>query len=254
LCPAAAAGIALEGGLVLEQLELLLELQEIDADLADMSRQGELLPVRIDELESERARVRAVQQEKEHALEEAKKERQHREHELEDATVRINELKAKQIVIRTNEEYAALTHEIGFAKQDISDLEDGVLKLLEETEELSKDAERAGAEAGEAERTIDESVSELRASLDELNDALAVRKDERLRIAMRVDESLLRWYEGILRSKGDCALAQVVDGACSGCYKSLPPQTVIEVKRATRFTECDGCGRLLYWRREKDVG
>ena len=254
MCPAAAAGITLEGGLVLEQLELLLELQEIDADLADMSRQGELLPVRIDELESERARVRAVQQEKEHALEEAKKERRQREHELEDATVRINELKAKQIVIRTNEEYAALTHEIGFAKQDISDLEDGVLKLLEETEELSEDAERAGAEAVEAERTIDESVGELRASLNELNDALAVRKDERLRIAMRVEESLLRWYEGILRSKGDCALAQVVDGACSGCYKSLPPQTVIEVKRATRFTECDGCGRLLYWRREKDVG
>jgi predicted nucleic acid-binding Zn-ribbon protein len=254
LCPAAAAGIVLEGGLVLEQLGLLLELQEIDADLADMSRQGELLPVRIDELESERARVRAVQQEKEHALEEAKKERQHKEHELEDATVRINELQAKQIVIRTNEEYAALTHEIGFAKQDISDLEDGVLKLLEETEELSEGAERAGAEAVEAERTIGESVSELRASLDELNDALAVRKDERLRIAMRVDESLLRWYEGILRSKGDCALAQVVDGACSGCYKSLPPQTVIEVKRATRFTECDGCGRLLYWRRETDVG
>ena len=254
MCPAAAAGIAFEGGLVLEQLELLLELQEIDADLADMSRQGELLPVRIDELESERARVRAVQQEKEHALEEAKKERQHREHKLEDATIRINELKAKQIVIRTNEEYAALTHEIGFAKQDVSDLEDGVLKLLEETEELSEDAEQAGAEAVEAERTIDESVSELRARLDELNDALAVRKDERLRIAMRVDESLLRWYEGILRSKGDCALAQVVDGACSGCYKSLPPQTVIEVKRATRFTECDGCGRLLYWRREKDVG
>ncbi len=239
---------------MLEQLELLLELQEIDADLADLLRQGELLPVRIDEFESERARVRAVQQEKERALEEAKKERQHREHELEDATVRINELKAKQIVIRTNEEYAALTHEIGFAKQDISDLEDSVLKLLEETEELSEDAERAGAEAVEADRTIDESVSELRDRLDELNDALAVRKDERLRIAMRVDESLLRRYEGILRSKGDCALAQVVDGACSGCYKSLPPQTVIEVKRAARFTECDGCGRLLYWRKEKDVG
>ncbi len=239
---------------MLEQLELLLELQEIDADLADLLRQGELLPVRIDEFESERARVRAMQQEKERALEEAKKERQHREHELEDATVRINELKAKQIVIRTNEEYAALTHEIGFAKQDISDLEDSVLKLLEETEKLSEDAERAGAEAVETDRTIDESVSELRDRLDELNDALAVRKDERLRIAMRVDELLLRRYEGILRSKGDCALAQVVDGTCSGCYKSLPPQTVIEVKRAARFTECDGCGRLLYWRKEKDVG
>ena len=88
---------------MLEQLELLLELQKIDTDLADMSRQGELLPIRIDEFESERARVRTVQQEREHALEEAKKERQHKEHELEDATIRMNELKAKQILINTME-------------------------------------------------------------------------------------------------------------------------------------------------------
>ena len=239
---------------MLEQLELLLELQEIDTDLADLSRQGELLPVRISEFESEGARIRAAHQEKEFALQEAKKERQHREHELEDATVRVNDLKAKQLVIKTNEEYAALTHEIAFASQDISDLEDGILTRLEEIDQLAADVEKAGAEMAEAERGIDESVSELQARRDELNDALAIRKDERLRIAMRIDASALRRYEGIFRSKGDCALAPVVDGACSGCYKSLPPQTVIEVKRATRFIECDGCGRILYWRRETDVG
>ncbi len=239
---------------MLEQLELLLELQKKDIDLADLSRQGELLPVRIEELESERERVRAVHQAKEVALDEAKKERQHGERELEDATVRINDLKAKQLLIKTNAEYAALTHEIAFAQQGISDLEDGILRLLEETEELAADLEQAGAEVAEVERGIDKSVSELRARVDELNDTLAVRKDERLRIAMRVDASLLRRYEGIFRSKGDCALACVENGACSGCYKSLPPQTVIEVKRATGFKECDGCGRILYWRRETDVG
>ena len=239
---------------MLEQIELLLELQKIDTDLVDLSRQGELLPVRIDEFESEKARVRASHQEMERALEEVKGERRRSERELEDATARINNLQAKQLLIKTNEEYAALTHEIAFARQGISDLEDGILKLLEETEQMAADAEQAGAEATEAERGIDENVSELRARLDKLNDALAIKKDERLRIAMRVDESTLRWYEGILRSKGDCALARLVDGACSGCYKSLPPQTVIEVKRATGFTECDGCGRLLYWLQETDVG
>ena len=239
---------------MLEQLELLLELQTKDIDLADMLRQGELLPARIDELESERERVRAAHQVKEAALSEARKERQHGENELEDATLRINDLKAKQLLIKTNAEYAALTHEIAFAQQGISDLEDGILKLLEETEELAADLERASVEVAEIERGIDKSVSELRARLDELNDTLVIRKDERKRIAMRVDASLLRRYEGIFRSKGDCALARVENGACSGCYVSLPPQTVIEVKRSTGFKECDGCGRILYWQRETDVG
>ena len=239
---------------MLEQLELLLELQKKDIDLADMLRQGELLPVRIDELKSERESVRAAHQVKELALAEAMKERQHREHELEDATIRINDLKAKQLLIKTNAEYAALTHEIAFAQQGISDLEDGILKLLEETEEMAAGLELAGTELSEVERGIDKSVSELRTKLDELNDVLVVRKDERQRIAMRVDEPLLRRYEGIFRSKGDCALAYVENGACSGCYMSLPPQTIIEVKRTTGFRECDGCGRILYWRRETDGG
>jgi len=237
-----------------EQLELLLELQEIDADIADLVRQSELLPVRIGEFESERERVCLAQQVAEEALEEAKKERAHKENELEDATIRINDLKAKQMVIKTNAEYAALTHEIGFASQGISDIEDVILRLLESIEQLTADAEAAAAAATEAQLAIDKKVAEFQARLDELGGELAVRTDERLRIAMRVDASLLRRYEGIMRSKGDCALAEVSDGACSGCYKSLPPQTVIEVKRSSRFIECDGCGRILYWRQESDVG
>jgi predicted nucleic acid-binding Zn-ribbon protein len=239
---------------VLEQLELLLQLQEIDLDLADLVRQSELLPVRIGEFESEKERIRNAQKEREDELAEAKKARQHKERELEDATIRINDLKAKQLAIKTNAEYAALTHEIEFAGQEISDIEDSILKLLEEVERMSEETEKAGSEADEAVRAIDEQVGELKSKLDEFADALAIRKDERLRVAMRVEEAALRRYEGILRSKGDCAIAEVVDGACSGCYKSLPPQTVIEVKRAGGFTECDGCGRILYWRREADVG
>jgi hypothetical protein len=239
---------------VLEQLELLLQLQEIDYDLADLVRQSELLPVRIGEFESEKERIRSAQQEKEDELAEAKKARQHRERELEDATIRLNDLKAKQLAIKTNAEYAALTHEIEFARQEVSDIEDGILKLLEEIERMSEENEKAGVEAAEAVRAINEQVGELRGKLDEFTGALAVKKDERLRVAMRIEESALRRYEGILRSKGDCAIAEIVDGACSGCYKSLPPQTVIEVKRAGRFTECDGCGRILYWRPEADVG
>ena len=237
-----------------EQLELLLELQEIDADIADLVRQSELLPVRIGEFESERERVCSAQIEAEQALEEAKKQRSHKEHELEDATIRINDLKAKQMVIKTNAEYAALTHEIGFASQEISDTGDRHAKLLEVIEGLAANAEAATTAATEAQTDIDEKVKGLQARLDELSGELAVKKDERLRIAMRVDELLLRRYDGIMRSKGDCALAEVSDGACSGCYKSLPPQTVIEVKRSSKFIECDGCGRILYWRRESEVG
>jgi len=239
---------------VLEQLELLLELQEIDSDLSDLLFESETLPQRIERLEEQKKAATAERDEKEAALEEARKEHRRRERDLEDVTARISDLKSKQLVIKTNEEYAALTHEIGFATQDMADIEAATFKLLEDIEALSADATRAAEAAADAERDIDEKIGELRKQLGELSDAIAVKKDERLRIAMRVEGPILRKYESILRSKGDRAIAAIEDGACSGCYKSLPPQTVIEVKRAQRFTECDGCGRILYWRRETSDG
>jgi predicted nucleic acid-binding Zn-ribbon protein len=239
---------------VLEQLELLLELQKIDADLLELRSQSETLPAGIQRLEEQIAVAAGERDAKQSALEEAKKEHRKRERELEDVTARINDLKSKQIVIKTNEEYAALTHEIEFAKQDMSDIEDAGLKLLEDIEKLSGEASAAADAASESEREIGAKIAELRGRLNEINDEVAVRNDERLRIAMRVEGRILRRYEGILRSKGDSALARIEDGACSGCYKSLPPQTVIEVKRADKLTECDGCGRILYWTREEEDG
>jgi predicted nucleic acid-binding Zn-ribbon protein len=239
---------------LLEQLELLLQLQDIDIELAELEGEHAMLPRELAALEDERVRACEDVETRAQVLEEAKKARARRERDLEDANAKINDLRSKQVVIKTNAEYAALTHEIEFMKQEISDIEEDVLGLLEEIEEKSKELEAIEASAEQSSRDVDSSVAELKTKLSELDDAIAVKKDERLRIAMRVDGVLLARYERLFASKGDCAIACITDGACSGCYKSLPPQTVLEVKRAGRMIECDGCGRILYWSLETDSG
>ena len=108
--------------------------------------------------------------------------------------------------------------------------------------------------AASGERDLDARASALRSELSRLDDAVAVKRDERLRVATRVDSSSLERYDRILASKGDAALARIVDGACSGCRIKLPPQLVIEVKRSDRIIECQSCGRILFWRREAEDG
>jgi predicted nucleic acid-binding Zn-ribbon protein len=239
---------------VLEQLELLLQLQDVDVELSELEERRGLLPRDIEELELEKTRLRAELAEREEALEQVRKARSRKERELEDANARISDLRAKQLVIKTNAEYAALTHEIEFMKQEISDIEESVLELLEDVETTTADLDEIRKRVSEAESESEEKLGELRTRLAELEDDIAVKKDERLRISMRVEKPLLTRYDRILTSKGDCALAHVTDGACSGCYKSLPPQTILEVKRARGFVECDGCGRILYWSPEADSG
>jgi predicted nucleic acid-binding Zn-ribbon protein len=239
---------------LLEEVELLLQLQSVDMELADLEDEREHLPGEIESLAKEKQRSHDELVERESALEEARKARARRERDLEDATAKINDLRSKQIVIKTNAEYAALTHEIDFMKKEISDIEESILTLLEEIESATADVEQVRERATQADAQADEKIRELRVKVAELDDQIAVKKDERLRISKRVDKPLLTRYDRILASKGDCAVVNVSDGACSGCYKSLPPQTVLEVKRARDLIECDGCGRILYWSLETDSG
>ncbi|MBN2564664.1 MAG: hypothetical protein JXB46_03035 [Candidatus Eisenbacteria bacterium] len=239
---------------MLEQLQLLLQLQVVDTDLAELEAQRELLPERMAELERQKIVSREDMEARELAIDEARKARSRKERDLEDANAKINDLKSKQLVIKTNAEYAALTHEIEFMKQEISDIEENLLGLLEDAEEKSQELEAIRASVAQSELDVDAQMGKITAKLGELDDAIAVRRDERLRIAMRVDKPLLTRYERLLASKGDCAIAHITGGACSGCYKSLPPQTVLEVKKARGLVECDGCGRILYWSLEADGG
>jgi predicted nucleic acid-binding Zn-ribbon protein len=42
----------------------------------------------------------------------------------------------------------------------------------------------------------------------------------------------------------------VEKGACGGCFSSLPPQRVNEVRLVERLVLCDACSRILIWDEE----
>ena len=239
---------------MLEQLELLLALSQIDSELQDVVGEHESLPDEIASLGQEKERLGEAIVEKEDGLDDMKRDRQKLERELEDLSAKLLDLTSKQLVIKTNEEYAALSLEIEHTKSRISDTEDAILRSLERADECTEELSAAREVAAAAARDLESRISALRSELRRLDDAVAVKKDERLRVATRVDSPLLARYDRILVSKGDSALARVVDGACSGCRMKLPPQFIIEIKRADRMIECQSCGRILFWRREVEDG
>lgn len=239
---------------MLERLELLLALSRIDSELSAMLDVYGALPNEIEGLEREKERLSEAVAGTETRLDEVRKERQRLERVLEDLTARLNDLASKQLAIKTNEEYAALSLEIEHTKRQISETEDAILRQLELADECLKELSAATEAASAAEQDIDSRVSGLRSRLKRLDDAVAVKRDERLRVSTRVDGPTLERYDRILASKGDSALARVADGACSGCRIKLPPQLVIEVKRSDSIIECQSCGRILFWRGETEDG
>lgn len=237
-----------------ELFEVLLDLQRIDAELTGLEATKARLPKKMAELFVEKERLRADVGDVEEQLTAVRSELVQRQRELDGLNEKRDELLLRQLVIKTNEEYAALTHEIEFAKRQISEGEDAVLRLMEDGERLSKEVDAARVDSASATQEIDGLIEALNRQMAAMSDDVAVKRDERLRMSKRVDAPTLTRYERILASKGDIAVVGVEDGACSGCRIKLPAQTVIEVKRAQRFIVCESCGRILFWGGERGSG
>jgi predicted nucleic acid-binding Zn-ribbon protein len=220
------------GSFVNEEIEHLLDLQKIDLELAELVTVNDSLPLEVAKLEDTKSQTLAVVREGEGAQDGMRKSKERLDRALEERKAKLQDLLSKQIVIKTNEEYAALSREIEAVRKEISGIEDEILAIME-------DLENAATGLDEARR---------------VGDALAVKRDERLRLTKRITPATLERYERILSSKGDFALARLSDGACSGCYMTLPPQMAIEVRRSTRLMECQSCGRILFFRSERDGG
>lgn len=234
-----------------EQLALLLDVQAIDTELMGLVARGKSLPIRTAEIQREKVGAAERVAEVERHLEELNLKKARLELDLNDWNAKLAGLESKRNVIKTNEEFRALMSEIELTQREISTTEDAILGLMEETERLADELPGLRRSTAEAGAKLDEMIRALEGEQGRLSDSISIKRDERKRAAMRVDQATLVRYERILSSKRDFAVAFVVDGVCSGCYKRLPPQTVIEIRRAERLVECDGCGRILSWRRQR---
>jgi len=239
---------------VREVLEALLDLQRIDVELAGLEAAKARLPRRLSELALQKERLRAAVADVEEKLAAARSDLVRRQRDLDGLAAKRNDLIGRQLIIKTNAEYAALTHEIEFVKRDIAEGEDAVLRLMEDAERLAADVEAVRANAERETQAIDGRIEELTKQLEAAGDDVAVKRDERLRTSKRVDPTTLARYERILASKGDTAVAAIENGTCSGCHMRLPQQTIIEVRRGQQFRLCEGCGRILSWRGEGGGG
>jgi predicted nucleic acid-binding Zn-ribbon protein len=150
-------------------------------------------------------------------------------------------------MVKKNEEYQALLHEISGVKRKRSDRETDLLVMME-------DEDRAAGERPAFERALASAESE---SAERGRAIDANEQGERERLA-QLDAERGEWmaklppatrarYERIRASLGGRAVVAISKGACGGCYRGASPQMLQEAKRGDRVLLCDGCGRMLIW-------
>lgn len=231
-----------------ERLLLLYKLNQVDKELHELfSLRGDI-PVRIEDLESEKReldqRSAEIQEQLDGITNAEKSVQEENDHLLE--KIEKNDELLRAGAVKSNKEYDALAKEIEDAKEKI--------KLNEKAAKEDNSAKRSSIEnellliKGQLDE-IDAELASNQKDLEEVTKQTGEEetdlKTQREDILKNMDAEDLAHYERISKVLYGEAVAVVRKGSCLGCYSSIPPQKAIEIRMAQRFYSCESCGRIL---------
>jgi uncharacterized protein len=226
-------------------LKTLIELQQLDLKVADLSAQIEKFPAQIAALENQLDEFIHRHEDSKHRLEANRKERRDLEGDIQVMRQKISKHRDQLYEVKTNEQYRAMLKEIDGEETNIRAVEDKILERMIEAEDLQKQVtETASHLEEEKSRTAAEKggLEKLaKADADE-RDGLLARRNE---LAATLPEKIRNTYERIRRGRGT-ALAEVRHGLCTACNVVLRPQLYNEVRLSESLHECENCARILY--------
>jgi len=236
----------LEGG-VSDEVDRLWRLRELDekasllrARLAKAPAEKQALEGRVD---AEKRRAAAHQK----ATGDLQIARRKVEQEIEGVNAQQRQFESRQPVVKTNEEYRALTQEIAGCKAKRSDLETQVLMRLEDEEKLATEKTLIDKALKEAEADLAARRGVIERDESEAKEQLAQIDAQRGELMSGLPATTRQRYERIHSSREGRAVVPILKQACGGCYRQQPPQNIQEARRGDRVPICDGCGRMLVW-------
>jgi predicted nucleic acid-binding Zn-ribbon protein len=228
-----------------EDLTVLFKLQKIDQDLHEIEQLKVNIPHQIETMGGEQSDVEQRFSEQEQQVESLEKDRRQHERDLEGVQEQINKYQGQLHSVKTNKEYDALQKEMQTQKTNISVHEDAILQLMSDTEEAGEALEAIRVEMETTIAAIKIQTRKLKKKLTTVDEDVAVKRDERLRTAMRIEARVARVYNRIRRILGGLAVVPLKKGACGGCFNIIPLQVVAEIRQMNRLTICESCGRIV---------
>lgn len=228
-----------------ESLRALLELQKTDQDLHELEQFKVDIPNQLETMKTVQSEAESRLGDQETKVEDIDKDRRRHERDLQAAQEQVKKYQGQLYSVKTNKEYDALQMEIQAQKNRISELEDAILQLISEAE---AEQETLGTMRGETETLVErfgEERTALESRLSAVDEDVAVKMDERKRMAMRVENRVLKVYDRIRRNLRGMTVVPVKKGACSGCFYVIPLQVVMQIRQGHRLVSCESCGRIL---------
>jgi uncharacterized protein len=227
----------------------LLELAEVDAELARVEHRRRTLP-ELTEIATAELSVQAKRDAQvaiQTTLTDLDREVKRQEKEID--AVRAREERDRSLLTEgtvSAKQLTDLEHELASLERRQSALEDDLLELMERREAVELDGQRAGIELAKAEEALADAARRRDEALADLGTTQARRDAERATLIPQLPEPLLRLYDRVRATKGIGA-APLRARRCGACRLELDRSALsrISTAPADEVVTCDECGAIL---------
>jgi uncharacterized protein len=228
------------------QIEILASLQTVDREIKEQTgrKQRLLDELRVTEkqIQSKKGEIDALNTiylEKEKARVEKDRIFQDEGRKAMDKRMRMNRIK-------NTKELQALQREIELMRQTNGDLEEDLIKIMQEIDAVKAQIQTKQSEMAAMQVAWQKNQDELQVEISGIDAAVSEAATRRQSIASQVTGDLISRYELIFSRRGGTAVVEVTGGICQGCYMNLPPQLWNEIIRNEKVHLCPSCQRILF--------
>ena len=228
-------------------LQKLIDLQQIDLQIAALRAEVASLPKHVAEIEAKLANAKTRVDAAQAAMKADETARRKHESDIQDQQQKISKYRDQSLNVKTNPEYKALMSEIGHAEAEISKLEDKILEIMVNTDNRKQAMKVAEAElkADTAENDKEKEIVRQRTAEDEKE--LGELGAQRKQLRADVSEEVLVHYDRVLKHRGSALAAVRDDEMCSACRVIQRPQAFQEIMGNQQIVFCNSCSRILYY-------
>ena len=225
----------------------VVELQQVDLKIAELTRQIESLPAQIGDRQSRLDEFIHEYEARKKRLAANQHERRDLEGDIKAIQERIGKHKDQRYLVKTNEQFRAMTKEIEGEEAKVRGIEDEILEKMLEAEELQKYTQEAAARLEGEKARVAAEIAHLEAEQRADDGARRELQARREQLEGRLSESTRAIYQRRIQGRRGVAVAEVREGFCSACNVLLRPQVYNDVRTNELLLTCENCGRIIYY-------
>jgi len=229
----------------------LIDLQKIDKKLMELESVKGDLPEIVQELRDNLADVTDKLTKARKTNAETQKQKRDYQGDIDVLNDKLDKYKEQIYSVKTNKEYDAITAEIETFEKQIDEIESKSIELMELEDKQIESIAQLEAKMQQIQENLQVRESELQQKLISTEAEEKTLASQRKDLVSRIDYRLVSTYDRIRKGKDGIALSTIENYNCTSCFTTIPAQTVVEVRQMKRLISCEVCGRILVFENGK---